>query len=632
VALRTLVVVCPDWAAMAAGIPAAEPAAVVRANQVVACTTAARAEGVRPGLRRREAQGRCPGLALVEHDPARDAREFAPVVAAVEALTPRVEVVRPGVCAFGSRGASRQHGGDEPLARLVAGAVDEALGARGRCLVGVADGLFAAGLAARRASRGRRVLVVPPGDSQAFLAPVPVDVLDRPDLADLLTRLGVRTLGALAALPASAVGTRFGPEGVRAHRLARGLDEHPPAPRQPPPDLAVTAEVDPPAERADVVAFTAKSLADALHQRLAQRGLACTRVRIEAETEHGEHLARAWRSDLAGSAGGVFGAAAIAERVRWQLDGWLNGAVGGRPSAGVSLLRLVPEEVTGERGRQLGFWGGEREADVRAARSLARVQGMLGHEAVVIPFLRGGRDPADRVTHVPHGGQPAAPAPVALATRRVKAARRPPSSGAMPAWHPSFGVDAPTPPAGPGAPVSFLGGGGAAGAGATVARHPSLGGGAPPGATSSPPAAGQGAPVASIGGGTPSGATSTPPAARATVSSLGGGGAPWPGRVPAPAPATVHARPLTAEVLDDEGGVVAVTGRGLPGTAPARLWVAGGPWATIAGWAGPWPLDERWWDPAHHRRRERFQVVTLEGAAYLLAFVDGEWWVEATYD
>jgi protein ImuB len=584
VAPRTLVGLCPDWAAMAAGVPADEPAAVVRANQVVACTAAARADGVRPGLRRREAQGRCPGLALVEHDPALDAREFEPVVAAVEALTPRVEVVRPGVCAFGSRGASRQHGGDQPLARLVAAAVDEILGARGRCLVGVADGMFAAGLAARRAGASR-VLVVPPGDSQAFLAPVPVAALDRPDLADLLTRLGVRTLGALAALPARSVGTRFGPEGVHAHRLARGLDERPPAPRQPPPDLAVAAELDPPAERVDVVAFTAKSLADTLHLRLAERGLACTRVRIEAQTEHGEDLARAWRSDLAGVGGGVFGAAAIAERVRWQLDGWLNGAAGDRPTGGISRLRLVPEEVTGEHGRQLGFWGGERETDVRAARALARVQGMLGHEAVVIPLLRGGRGPGDRVAHVPHGGQPTAPASVTTLTRLRTPTRSPkrppPGAGATAGWHPSLG-GAPM-PAGAAMPAI---------AGASPSWHPSFGG------------------------------------APAVV----GEGGPWPGRVPAPAPATVHAKPLTAEVLDEEGGVVVVSARGLPETAPARLWVAGGPWATIAGWAGPWPLDERWWDPARRTRRERFQVVTLEGAAYLLALADGLWWVEAIYD
>ena len=79
----------------------------------------------------------------------------------------------------------------------------------------------------------------PPGDSPAFLAPVPVTVLAEPggpagpDLVDVLERLGLRTLGALAALPVAEVVGRFGAEGLAAHRLARGLDERPPvtAPR-----------------------------------------------------------------------------------------------------------------------------------------------------------------------------------------------------------------------------------------------------------------------------------------------------------------------------------------------------------------------------------------------------------------
>ena len=54
---RTLVVCCPDWPVVAAGIPAGEPAVVLHANRVVAASAAAREVGVFEGLRRREAQG-----------------------------------------------------------------------------------------------------------------------------------------------------------------------------------------------------------------------------------------------------------------------------------------------------------------------------------------------------------------------------------------------------------------------------------------------------------------------------------------------------------------------------------------------------------------------------------------------
>ncbi|MDP8936525.1 MAG: DNA polymerase Y family protein, partial [Actinomycetota bacterium] len=212
-ATRTLVVWCPDWPVVAAGRPAADRVAVVAANTVVACSEGARAEGVEVGLRRRQAEARCPQLEVVGHDPGRDMRAFEPVVAAVESFTPAVEVMAPGVCAFATRGPSRYFGGDAALAASVAAKV--ALAAA--CRVGVADGRFAAERAARLGT------VVPLGGSAAFLAPFPVSTLgdDEAELADLLRRLGITTLGRLAALPGPAVLARFGPVGAVCHRLAR---------------------------------------------------------------------------------------------------------------------------------------------------------------------------------------------------------------------------------------------------------------------------------------------------------------------------------------------------------------------------------------------------------------------------
>jgi protein ImuB len=75
-----------------------------------------------------------------------------------------------------------------------------------------------------------------------------------------------------------------------------------------------------------------------------------------------------------------------------------------------------------------------------------------------------------------------------------------------------------------------------------------------------------------------------------------------------------------------------VTGRGLATGAPRRLSVAGGPWAEVTGWAGPWPVDERWWDETSRCRRARLQAVTADGSGWLLALEGGRWTVEATYD
>ncbi len=110
------------------------------------------------------------------------------------------------------------------------------------------------------------------------------------------------------------------------------------------------------------------------------------------------------------------------------------------------------------------------------------------------------------------------------------------------------------------------------------------------------------------------------------------GAVPWPGQVPAPAPAIVYAEPVPVEVVDVTGATVAVDGRGLLGSLPSRVRTQGRGWSIITAWAGPWLVDERWWDPTAHRRLVRLQAITDQGAAYLLRLTGGRWWVEAIYD
>ena len=266
-------------------------------------------------MRRREAEAQCPDAVCVDADDALEARTFEIVARAVETLTPRVVLDRPGLCAFATRGPSRYFGGDDALAgaRARQASRPRSAIAHADVRIGIADGGFAARLAARRAAPGAP-FVVEPGASAAFCAPWPVAVLDDPELASLLVRLGLPTLGDVAALPADAVLARFGADGRRFHDLARGLDAGPPVLVTPPPDLVEQIELDPPVARVDAVAFAAKGLAARLLFRLAERGLACTRVVIEAETEHGERLARCWRHDRVLTPGRARRAGALAAR------------------------------------------------------------------------------------------------------------------------------------------------------------------------------------------------------------------------------------------------------------------------------------------------------------------------------
>jgi protein ImuB len=445
-----------------------------------------------------------------------------------------VEVTRPGLCALGVQGPARYFGGEEALVgKLAAALADSGFGGR----IGVADGLFAGELAARD---GRAGVVVPPGGTPQFLADQPVTALGSADLEDLLIRLGIRTLGEFAALPAADVADRFGVPGSVAHRLARGLEPRPLATRVPTAELTVAIEFDPPSPQSEPVIFAAKGLAERMHAGLRDRGLACVRVEIAVAGSGGRLSTRLWRHD------GLLSALAVAERVRWQLDGWRGdgsaGEAGGATAgaggatsgaggatsgsgdateaAGITLLRLVPDQLVPDHGRQLSLWG-ETQASDRVTRAAVRVQGMLGHEAVTQPVISGGRGPAEQVTLAPFGD----------------------------------------------------------------ARPPRL------------------------------------PADR-----------PWLGSIPVPAPATVYPEPLPARVTDALGAAVTVTGRARVSAAPARLAAGAAPPRPVIAWAGPWPVTEGWWEPAKARRLARFQMVTDDDSAWLVAVQDGRWFIEASYD
>ena len=101
---------------------------------------------MRRGLRRREAQARCPQLHVATADPARDARFFEGVIAAVDDVVPRAEVLRPGLLVLPVRGAARYFGSEDAAAERL---VDAVAAAGAECQVGIADQLPTAVFAAR---------------------------------------------------------------------------------------------------------------------------------------------------------------------------------------------------------------------------------------------------------------------------------------------------------------------------------------------------------------------------------------------------------------------------------------------------------------------------------------------------
>lgn len=386
----------PDWPVQAARLEGGdlpEALAVTAGHRVLVCSPAARRAGVRRGMRVRRAQTACPGLSLLPRDPDRDGRVFSTLAAGLDDVASAVEVLRPGLVIVDVAAAGRFHGSEAKAVEML---LDAAARRHVDVCIGVADEIATAVLAAR-VGPGQ---VVDPDGSRAFLASRPVGLLAAetalacdPALVDSLRQLGVRTLGELAALPLTAVTTRFGAAGGRCHAIACAVPDRRVAPDLPAADLSVAVTPEEPIDRVDAAAFAARQLAATLHGRLRTAELSCLRLRVRVELSDGTRLERTWRTREA------LTEAATADRVRWQLDGWLtSGGAGAIHALTLEPLETAPPEPVGT------LWGGTGPADaVRARRVVSRIQSQLGMAAVLSPRFVGGRGVVERILLVPWG-------------------------------------------------------------------------------------------------------------------------------------------------------------------------------------------------------------------------------------
>lgn len=364
--------------------------ALVHANRIVACSAAARADGVRHGQRRRDAQATCPQLRLVPADEGRDARAFHDAIRIVEELSPGAQLLRPGLAAVRARGPARFYGDEEAAVASIGAPLLAAGYADVRA--GVADGVFTAEQAARAAVASAGATpsrIVPPGGSAAFLAPLPVQAMGDDEAALFLTRLGVRTLGDFAGLDPLLVAERLGERGLTLHAMAGGADPREVVPRVPPLELARELSLEPPLELAEQVAFAARQTVESFHDALGDAGLACTAVRITLLDESGRRSERVWQHPVS------FDAASTVDRIRWQLQESADSAQGRGPLRGaVAFVRVEPEAADDATAHQPALIG--QGPDERAHHAMTRVQAVLGHRGVLSPEIGGGRSARER--------------------------------------------------------------------------------------------------------------------------------------------------------------------------------------------------------------------------------------------
>lgn len=109
---------------------------------------------------------------------------------------------------------------------------------------------------------------------------------------------------------------------------------------------------------------------------------------------------------------------------------------------------------------------------------------------------------------------------------------------------------------------------------------------------------------------------------------------PWPGSLPQPAPATVFPERRPVVVLDSQRQELVVSERGVLSAHPTFFSPTGRreDLRRVEAWAGPWPVNERWWDAAAARAANRFQLIDASATAWLLVLEGRDWWAEGQYD
>ena len=429
--MRSIMVVCvlyPRFELLAAlgdrRALLAEPAALApeagREQVVGEVSAPAEAFGVVRGMRLGEAMSRCPALRLVPPDPEGVRSLWHAVLDRLEAIGAAVESDSAGAAFFESDGLHGLHGGDlagvlaaagralGPGARLGAApcrfaAHAAALQARARrrtSAAGAAKGPLrgsAAGGAARGSLRGP--VVVAGEAARDFLAPLPVALLrTRPELQalpEVFERLGIRTLGEVAALPSRAIAERFGHPGLLALDLARGRDT-PLAPRRPP---------EPVVERLD--------LPEAASGQQLERALELLVARVLARRERRGRALRGLAVSARFVAGGTWRtaitlrqASADPERIRLALGPKLAELPAPAESLGLEVEAFGPPAQ--DQGRLLDEAAAVRRA--RLGEAVRQARQAAGAEAAlkVLDVDPGSRVPERRAVLAPF---PEAPQP-----------------------------------------------------------------------------------------------------------------------------------------------------------------------------------------------------------------------------
>jgi DNA polymerase-4 len=332
----------------------------------------ARTHGVRSAMPMFEARRLCPHAHVIRPDMAKYAKVGREVRALMTGLTPLVEPLSIDEAFLDLTGTERLHGMTpaKALARFAL-SVERELGIT--VSIGLSQNKFLAKIASDL-DKPRGFSVFAPAEAPAFLAPRPVTFIwgVGKAMAAVLAREGFRTIADLQRADEAKLMRRFGAEGLRLGRLARGIDLRAVDPER--ETKSVSAET---TLEEDLSAFRPLErllweLSEKVSARLKAKGLAGTTVTLKlksadfrlrtrarslsAPTQLAARIFAAARELLAREAGGT----------KFRLIGIGVSALGGAAEAD-------PADLVDEHGRR----------SAAAERAVDRLREKFGRAAVI---------------------------------------------------------------------------------------------------------------------------------------------------------------------------------------------------------------------------------------------------------
>lgn len=321
-------------------------------------------QGVAVGMALRQAEELCPEAIFLPLREERYTTAFEEVLVALEPFSPLIELHGLGGAYLEVSGLERLYGPDQRLGQCIVQAVQEAT--RLHAQVGIANGKFPARMAALEAPP-ERIQIIAPGKERRFLQGLPVSLLPiGEEMRGRLHLLGIRTMGHLASLPASAALAQFGLEGRLAHQLARGRDSSKvfDGRKQGPQELAHRFED--PVEGMQILHLAANQLSMKLLRRLHSRGQVCRRVSVTLEYEAGEEKEK--HVDLGEPSSDE-------HKIGLAIERLISGL---RYEDRVSGLRLSFGQLSQGQGHQLSLFPTRTLRQRRIDRAVANITGKYG--------------------------------------------------------------------------------------------------------------------------------------------------------------------------------------------------------------------------------------------------------------